>query len=137
MKIVILDSVTLGADIDLSPITALGDVIEHKATPPEDVAARLSDADVAVLNKVKLNKDNLAGAKKLKLICVAATGYDNIDVFATCPAIQPTMSHSFRSLWRSHSSHISMNFVPSFIRVNIRARAVQTASSPSTTKSRG
>ena len=80
MKIVILDSVTLGADIDLSPIAALGDVIEHKTTPPEEVSARLTDADVAVLNKVKLNKDNLAGAKKLKLICVAATGYDNIDV---------------------------------------------------------
>ena len=80
MKIVILDSGTLGADIDLSPIAVLGEVIEHKATPPEEVAAKLVCADVAVLNKVKLNKDNLSGAKNLKLICVAATGYDNIDV---------------------------------------------------------
>ena len=79
MKIVILDSGTLGADIDLSPIAALGEVIEYKATSSEEVAARLADADVTVLNKVKLNKDNLAEAKKLKLICVAATGYDNID----------------------------------------------------------
>ena len=80
MKIVILDSGTLGSDIDLNPIKALGEVIEHKVSPPELVAERLSDADVAVLNKVKLNKDNLSGAKNLKLICVAATGYDNIDV---------------------------------------------------------
>ena len=80
MKIVILDSVTLGADVDLEPIRALGEVIEHKATEPEEVAANLADADVAVLNKVKLNGSNLSEAKKLKLICVAATGYDNIDV---------------------------------------------------------
>lgn len=80
MKIVILDSGTLGADVDLSPIEALGEVIEYKFTAPCEVADRLADADVAVLNKIKLNKDNLSDAKSLKLICVAATGYDNIDV---------------------------------------------------------
>ena len=80
MKIVILDSGTLGADIDLEPIKALGEVTEHKATPPELVAERLADAAVAVLNKVRLNAENLANAKNLKLICVAATGYDNIDI---------------------------------------------------------
>ena len=80
MKIVILDSGTLGADIDLEPIRALGDVIEYKQTLPEEIAQRLTDADVAVLNKCKLNRENLADAKKLKLICVAATGYDNIDI---------------------------------------------------------
>ena len=80
MKIVILDSGTLGADIDLSPIRALGEVAEYKFTAPDEVADRLSDADVAVLNKIKLNESNLSGAKNLKLICVAATGYDNIDI---------------------------------------------------------
>ena len=80
MKIVILDSGTLGADVDLSPIKALGEVVEYKFTAPDEVADRLADADVAVLNKIKLNKDNLSDAKSLKLICVAATGYDNIDV---------------------------------------------------------
>ena len=80
MKIVILDSGTLGADIDLEPIRALGEVVEHKFTAQGEVADRLADADVAVLNKIKLNKDNLSDAKSLKLICVAATGYDNIDI---------------------------------------------------------
>ncbi len=79
MKIVILDSGTLGADIDLSPILSLGKVTEYKSTAPEKVAERLADADVAVLNKVKIGRDNLSDAKNLKLICVAATGYDNID----------------------------------------------------------
>ncbi|MBQ1195868.1 MAG: hydroxyacid dehydrogenase [Clostridia bacterium] len=80
MKIVILDSGTLGADIDLSPIRSLGEVAEYKFTAPDEVADRLSDAEVAVLNKIKLNESNLSGAKNLKLICVAATGYDNIDI---------------------------------------------------------
>ena len=80
MKIVILDSVTLGADIDLSPIRALGEVTEYKNTLPEEIAERLADADVAVLNKCKLNAENLKDTKNLKLICVAATGYDNIDL---------------------------------------------------------
>lgn len=80
MKIVILDSGTLGADIDLSPIRSLGEVAEYKFTAPDEVADRLSDAEVAVLNKIKLNESNLSGTKNLKLICVAATGYDNIDI---------------------------------------------------------
>ncbi len=79
MKIVVLDAATLGADLDLSPLSSLGDVEVWAATPPEKAAERLAEAEVAVLNKVKLNGDNLGGCKKLKLICLAATGYDNVD----------------------------------------------------------
>ena len=80
MKIVILDSGTLGADIDLNPIRELGEVTEYKQTPPDQIGKRLCDAEVAILNKCKLNAESLADAKDLRLICVAATGYDNIDV---------------------------------------------------------
>ena len=79
MKIVILDKATLGADIDLSPIKALGETTEYENTVPSEVTERICDADVIVLNKIKLNETNLPAAKNLKLICVAATGYDNID----------------------------------------------------------
>ena len=79
MKIVVLDAATLGADLDLSPLEGLGEVEVWQATPPERVAERLAEAEVAVLNKVKLNGDNLGGCKKLRLICLAATGYDNVD----------------------------------------------------------
>ncbi len=79
MKIVILDKATLGADINLSPIKTLGETIEYENTAPTQVAERICDADVLVLNKIKLNETNLPVAKNLKLICVAATGYDNID----------------------------------------------------------
>jgi glycerate dehydrogenase len=55
-------------------------VTEYKATPPELIAERISNSDVAVLNKARLSADVLSKAEALKLICVAATGYDNIDV---------------------------------------------------------
>lgn len=79
MKIAILDKGTLGDDIDLSPLRALGETAEYEKTATEDVAARIADADVAVINKIKLGAHNLPFAKKLRLICVTATGYDNID----------------------------------------------------------
>ena len=79
MKIAILDKDTLGHDVDLTPLRQLGDTAEFGTTPPELVASRIADADMVVINKVKLNGSNLGGAKALKLICVAATGYDNID----------------------------------------------------------
>lgn len=79
MKIIILDKSTLGDDIDLSPFYALGEIIEYEKTLENQIAQRICDADVVVVNKIKLNKDNLPFAKSLKLICVAATGYDNID----------------------------------------------------------
>jgi glycerate dehydrogenase len=79
MKIAILDKGTLGDDIDLSPLRSLGETAEYEKTAPEDVEARIADADAVVINKIKLGKANLPAAKKLRLICVAATGYDNID----------------------------------------------------------
>ena len=79
MNIVLLDTATLGEDLDLTPVTRLGRATEYPNTAPEQVAERIVDADVVVINKVKLNKTNLSAAPSLKLICIAATGYDNID----------------------------------------------------------
>jgi glycerate dehydrogenase len=58
----------------------LGECSIYQSTNDDEVAMRLSDCDVVVLNKIKLNESNLSTAKNLKLICVAATGYDNIDI---------------------------------------------------------
>ena len=79
MKIVILDKSTLGEDIDLTPIYNMGECTEYPTTPADLVAERVKDAQVIVTNKIKLNAETLNGADSLKLICVAATGYDNID----------------------------------------------------------
>lgn len=80
MRIVILDGDTLGPGLDLSPLKALGETEYHAATAPEEIPERLREADVALVNKLRLGPQNLAGNRSLKLICIAATGYDNIDV---------------------------------------------------------
>lgn len=82
MKITVLDAATLGADLDLSPLAALGELCVYGSTAPEEVAARLADTDVAVINKVKINRENLAGNTRLRMIAECATGYDNIDLAA-------------------------------------------------------
>lgn len=80
MKITVLDAKTLGEDLSLEPLKALGECEIFDSTLPSEVKDRISDSDVVIINKIKLNETNLCDAKKLKLICVAATGYDNIDV---------------------------------------------------------
>jgi glycerate dehydrogenase len=79
IKIAVLDAATLGDDLDLSPLGALGEVITYTATRPDEVAKRLSDVDVVLINKVKLNENNLKDSS-VKLICIAATGFDNVDL---------------------------------------------------------
>jgi len=85
MRIAVLDAGTLGDDLSLSPLAEFGEVEIYRETPPSLVAERLADADIAVLNKVRLSEENLGGAKKLKLICITATGFDNVDT-AYCEA---------------------------------------------------
>ncbi len=79
MNIVILDRLTLGEDLDITSAGAFGRVISYDKTADDEVEERIKDADVIFVNKVKLGEHNLKDAKQLKLICEAATGYDNID----------------------------------------------------------
>lgn len=79
MNLVVLDADTLGNDISLAAFSAYGTCTVYPTTPTELVKERICQAEVAILNKVKLTAEVLAAAKRLKLICVAATGYDNID----------------------------------------------------------
>lgn len=85
MKISILDASTLGEDVSLDLFSKFGEVRVYSNTAPEEIADRVSDADVVITNKLKLGENNLSGAKSLKLICVTATGFDNIDL-AYCRA---------------------------------------------------
>jgi glycerate dehydrogenase len=80
MKIVILDYATLGYDLDLSGAQAFGEVIKYEKTSQAEASERLRDADVVIVNKVKMVREVLEGAKNLKLICETATGFDNIDI---------------------------------------------------------
>lgn len=79
MKIVFLDAKTIGEDIDLSAFDALGEVVKYDFSTTEETAERVADADVIVLNKVEVNEASIGTAKKLKLVCVTATGTNNLD----------------------------------------------------------
>ncbi len=80
LKITFLDAGTLGADIDLSMFEKFGQLTVCKSTSEEEFTQNVSDSDVIILNKIKVGRQNLPACKNVKLICVTATGYDNIDL---------------------------------------------------------
>lgn len=80
MNIVILDYKTLGEDLDLSGLNKYGNVIKYPTTNQEEALIRVKNADIIVVNKVKITKNVIDSAKNLKLICETATGFDNIDI---------------------------------------------------------
>ena len=80
LHIAVLDAATLGRDVDLSVFDRFGSVRVFDTTPPEEVASHVNDADVVILNKVKINAKTLPNVGGLKLVCIAATGFDNVDV---------------------------------------------------------
>jgi len=79
MKIVFLDIKTLGYDIDVTGLLKFGEVLIYDHVRDDEVSNVISDADIIITNQNMLNEKNLRNADKLKLICAAATGYDNID----------------------------------------------------------
>ena len=80
-KIVFLDASTLDyGDIDFSAIENFGEFIAHAFTKPEAVLQRIEDASIVITNKVALTDRILDACRKLRLIAVAATGYDIIDI---------------------------------------------------------
>lgn len=79
VKIVFLDAKTIGDDIDLSGYDRLGTVIKYDFSTPDEARVRTRDADVIVLNKVAVNENSVGEAANLKLVCVTATGTNNLD----------------------------------------------------------
>lgn len=82
MKIVCLDADTLGNDVDLNQFfSKFGEFVSYPKTEAKDTINRLKGADVVLTNKVLITKEVLANTA-LKLICVTATGVNNIDLEA-------------------------------------------------------
>jgi glycerate dehydrogenase len=79
MKIVILDRATLGFDIDMSVFEVLGEVKSYDITKPNETIQRLEDADIVITNKVVISKEVMDNSN-LKLICISATGTNNVDL---------------------------------------------------------
>ena len=79
MKIVFLDAKSIGDDIDLSGFDQLGEVVKYGFSTPEEAGERTKDADVVIINKVQINEQTIGRADHLKLVCVTATGTNNLD----------------------------------------------------------
>lgn len=79
MNIVFLDADSIGKDIDLSAFEALGTVTRYGYSEESQMPERVADADVIIVNKMEVNEETVGGAKHLKLVCVTATGTNNLD----------------------------------------------------------
>ena len=79
MKIAFLDAATMG-DVSFEPFERLGEFVCYQLSTPEEARERVKDIDVLMINKVIVNKELIDSAPNLKLICIAATGMNNIDV---------------------------------------------------------
>ncbi|SSW71981.1 D-2-hydroxyacid dehydrogenase [Achromobacter agilis] len=102
MKIVILDRATLGPSVVLRAPAFEHELVSHDVTGPAQVRDRIIDADVVITNKVRLDADAIRGAKNLKLVAVAATGTDNVDL-AECAK---------REIFVSNIRNYAINTVP-------------------------
>lgn len=79
MKIVFLDAATMG-DVSFEPFERLGEFTSYPTSTPQQARERVKDVDVMMINKVLVDKDLIDSATNLKLICIAATGMNNIDL---------------------------------------------------------
>jgi len=79
MKIVFLDAATMG-DVSFAPIQQLGELVCYDRSTPEEALARVGDCEVLIINKVRVTPELIDAAPKLRLICEAATGVNNIDL---------------------------------------------------------
>jgi len=78
-KLVFLDANTVG-DVDLSGLKRFGNLEVFPWTKSNEVSSRIKQADIVITNKVKIDKEAMRQATKLKLICIAATGTDHVDL---------------------------------------------------------
>lgn len=79
MKIVFLDAISMG-DVSLEEIASLGEFTSYPSSTAQQARERVKDADVVLLNKVVVDQTFLDAAPRLKLVCEAGTGINNIDV---------------------------------------------------------
>lgn len=81
MKIVFLDASTMG-DTPLDEIAGYGELVCYATSTKEEAMERVRDCEVLIVNKVKVDSALIGSAPKLRLICEAATGVNNIDLTA-------------------------------------------------------
>ncbi len=80
MKIIFLDTKTMGDIPNLKTVEDFGSLTLYEQSLPEQVTERIKGHDIVITNKVKLDKKIIAASPDLKLICIAATGTNNVDL---------------------------------------------------------
>lgn len=80
MKLVVLERNSAGTDVDVSCFEKFGEVSYYPNTVADNTAERIKDADIIIANKAPLNENTLKTAPNVKLICLLATGFDNVDL---------------------------------------------------------
>ena len=80
MRITVLDAATLGEDLSMECFAGMGDLKVYQSTAPDEVCEHIRGAEILIFNKVRLSRNHLADCDTLRLICITATGYDNVDV---------------------------------------------------------
>ncbi len=83
MRIVVLDRDTVGLDVDFSGLEQFGETVIYGMTKTGQISQRIRQADVVVANKCPMREETLREAEKLKLICLTATGTNNVDLAYT------------------------------------------------------
>lgn len=81
-NIVILDAKTLGKVPNIDKLSDFGKVVSYETTSPTETALRLADAEIVITNKVVIDKGVMVKCPNLKLICISATGMNNVDLEA-------------------------------------------------------
>lgn len=117
MKIVFLDAQTLGKDVSLESVSSLGEYVSYPSTRPEQTKERIAGFDVVITNKVWMGPEEIDSNPDLKLICVAATGTNNVDTayaaskgipvrnavdYSTESVAQVTFMHILNLVGRAH-----------------------------------
>ncbi len=108
MKIAFLDAATMG-NVSFEPFESLGEFVRYESSTPEQARERVKDLDVLLINKVLVDKELIDSAPNLKLICIAATGVNNIDVeYAAAKGIpvRNAVGYSTDSVVQSTFMHI-------------------------------
>ncbi|MDQ3844453.1 MAG: D-2-hydroxyacid dehydrogenase [Bacteroidota bacterium] len=92
MKLVFLDIKTVGEVPNMHLLESFGEVTYYQTTSPGQTLERVRDADIVISNKVVVNRPIIEQAPNLKLICVAATGTNNVDKVAAQERGIPVMN---------------------------------------------
>lgn len=82
LNVVFLDRDTISAQTTLRTLSFPHELTVYNRTAPDQVAQRIANADIVITNKVPVRGEALAGAKRVKMVAVAATGTDNVDLNA-------------------------------------------------------